>query len=155
MPVAAKLKSFLDDHKVPYHVLKHHKAYTSLEIAEALHVPGQDLAKVVMIKAGDDLVMAVLPANFSVDLEKFAQVVSKDTVYVATEQQFRGTFPDCEVGAMPPFGNLYDVPVFVDVALTQDAQIFFEAGNHLEAIRLKYADFERLVQPRVADFAVR
>lgn len=155
MVVAAKLKAFLDEHKVPYHVLKHHEAYTAMEIAEALHVPGKELAKVVMVRAGEKLVMAVLPANFSVDLAKFAQEVGQEIVYTATEEQFRDTFPDCEVGAMPPFGNLYGVPVYMDRALAEDDTIFFEAGNHHEAMRLKFKDFERLVRPKIGDFAVR
>lgn len=155
MVVAAKLKSFLDESRVRYHVLKHHEKFTSPEIAQALHVPGQLLAKVVMLKAKDDLLMAVLPANLRVDLEKFAKVAGVEACALATETQFRDLFPDCEVGAMPPFGNLYGVPVYVDASLTKDDEIVFEAGNHHEAIKLAYADFDRLVKPTVAEIGVR
>jgi len=154
MVIAAKLKTFLDEGRIHYHVLKHHRRFTSPEIAQALHVPGQMLAKVVMVKGkGRRLVMAVLPANVMVDLEAFAAATGEAEARLATEEEFRATFPDCEVGAMPPFGNLYDVPVVVDASLTKDREIFFEAGNHDEAIKITYADFERLVHPKVADIA--
>jgi Ala-tRNA(Pro) deacylase len=152
MVVAAKLKSFLDESKVRYHVLKHHEKFTSPEIAQALHVPGQLLAKVVMLKAKDELLMAVLPANLRVDLDKFAKVADVKACALATEDQFRDSFPDCEVGAMPPFGNLYGIPVYVDRSLTKDDEIVFEAGNHHEAIKLDYLDFERTVKPKIGDF---
>jgi Ala-tRNA(Pro) deacylase len=152
MVVAAKLKSFLDESKVRYHVLKHHEKFTSPEIAQALHVPGQLLAKVVMLKAKDELLMAVLPANLHVDLDKFAMLADVKACAIATEDQFRDSFPDCEVGAMPPFGNLYGIPVYVDRSLTKDDEIVFEAGNHHEAIKLDYEDFERTVKPKIGDF---
>jgi Ala-tRNA(Pro) deacylase len=153
MPVAKKLKAFLDKSKVGYHVLKHHERFTASEIAQALHVPGQDLAKVVMIQLDGRLVMAVLPANHRVNLAAFAESAGGELAVLATEQEFKDTFPDCEVGAMPPFGNLYGVDVFVDESLTADEQIVFEGGNHHEAVKLAYADFAGLVQPTVADFA--
>jgi Ala-tRNA(Pro) deacylase len=155
MPVARKLKAFLDEHKVKYHVLSHHERFTSSEIAQALHVPGQELAKVVMVKADDSLVMAVVTANDRVDLGSLKKVVGAREAKLATEDDFRGTFPDCEVGAMPPFGNLYDVPVFADTALAEDEEIVFEAGNHKEVVKLSYADFNRLVKPKVAGISTR
>ncbi|MHC4956396.1 MAG: aminoacyl-tRNA deacylase [Planctomycetota bacterium] len=155
MAVTARLRGFLDEHRVPYHVLRHHRAYTAREIAEALHVPGKELAKVVIINADDKMVMGALSSNFSVDLQRFAQVAGAQTARIATEGEFGNLFPDCEMGAMPPFGNLYDMPVFVDRSLAEDDVIVFEAGNHHEAIRIKYAEFERLVKPTVADFSVR
>jgi Ala-tRNA(Pro) deacylase len=148
MVIARKLKAFLDEKKVPYHVLRHHEKYTAQEIAEALHVPGQMLAKVVMVKADGKLVMAVLPASLRVDLDAFGADAT-----LATEAEFKDAFPDCEVGAMPPFGNLYGVPVVVDGALAADEEIVFEAGSHHEAIKLKYADYARLVRPRVKGIA--
>jgi len=153
MPVSRKLKAFLDEHRVGYHVLSHHERFTSSEIAQALHVPGQELAKVVMVKAGGKLVMAVLTANDRVDLASLKGVMGVREASLATEDDFRGTFPDCEVGAMPPFGNLYDVEVFADTALTKDKEIVFEAGNHKEAVKLAYEDFDRLVKPTVAEIA--
>ncbi|MHC4971337.1 MAG: aminoacyl-tRNA deacylase [Planctomycetota bacterium] len=153
MPVARKLKAFLDEHKVKYHVLSHHERFTSSEIAQALHVPGQELAKVVMVNADGKLVMAVVTANDRVDLGALKGVIGAKNAKLATEDDFKGTFPDCEVGAMPPFGNLYDVPVFADSALTKDEEIVFEAGNHKEAVKLSYGDFDRLVKPKVAEIA--
>jgi Ala-tRNA(Pro) deacylase len=153
MVIARKLKALLDGERVLYHVLRHHERFTSQEIAQALHVPGQMLAKVVMVKAKGKLRMAVLPANFLVDLTAFAKAVGAPDAGLATEGEFKSRFPDCEVGAMPPFGNLYDVPVVVDRSLAKDKEIVFEAGNHHEAIKIAYADFARLVEPQVADIA--
>lgn len=147
MVIARKLKAFLDEEKVPYHVLRHHERYTSQEIAEALHLPGQMLAKVVMVKAQGKLQMAVLPANLRVDVAAFgAEAV------LATEEEFKGAFPDCEVGAMPPFGNLYDMQVYVDDTIAGDDEIVFNAGLHTELVRMKYADFKRLAEPKVGKF---
>jgi Ala-tRNA(Pro) deacylase len=153
MVIARKLKDLLDGRKVTYHVLRHHERYTAQEIAQALHVPGQMLAKVVMVKADGRLFMAVVPADLRVDLEAFGRAVGAPAAALATEDEFRGAFPDCEVGAMPPFGNLYGVPVVVDGALAADEEIVFEGGNHHEVIKLAYADFARLVAPQVADIA--
>jgi Ala-tRNA(Pro) deacylase len=155
MTVAKKLQALLDEHAVSYHVLKHHERFTSPEIAEALHVPGQELAKVVMLRADGNLRMAVLPSNLYVDLPSFADACGAKEAVLATEEEFQGTFPDCEVGAMPPFGNLYDLEVYVDHSLTRDRQIVFEAGSHHEAIKLAYEDFARLVRPTIADFGKR
>jgi len=155
MPVARKLKAFLDENQVHYHVLAHHERFTSMEIAEQLHVPGQELAKVVIVKADGRQRMAVLPANYHVDLVLFAKAVGTHAAELSTEEEFGTTFPDCELGAMPPFGNLYDMEVLVDRSLTRDDKIVFEAGNHKEAIKLRYEDFARLVKPTVAEFVLR
>ena len=155
MPVARKLKAFLDENQVHYHVLTHHERFTSMEIAEQLHVPGQELAKVVIVKAAGKQRMAVLPANYHVDLVLFAKAIGTDAAELANEEEFKSSFPDCEVGAMPPFGNLYDMEVFVDTSLTRDEKIVFEAGNHKEAIKLRYEDFARLVEPKIAEFVLR
>ena len=155
MVIARKLKAFLDERKVTYHVLKHHEKFTSQEIAQSLHVPGQMLAKVVMVKASGKLHMAVLPADVLVDLTAFARAVGVKEAALASEAEFKDAFPDCELGSMPPFGNLYDVPVVVDRSLTADEQIVFEAGNHHEAVKLAYADFARLVRPQVGEIGRR
>jgi len=151
MVVATKLKAFLDSKKVVYQVLKHHERFTSQEIAEALHVPGRMLAKVVIVKADGTLRMAVLPGDLRLDLKKFAKAVAGKDAVLATEAEFKDAFPDCELGAMPPFGNLYAMRVVVDKALAEDQQIVFEAGNHHEVIKILYSDFARLVLPQVAD----
>jgi Ala-tRNA(Pro) deacylase len=154
MSVAAKLQNFLDVNRTPYHVLKHHERYTALEIAAALHVAGRDLAKVVVVKADGRYAMAVLPAPWKVDLDQLARAMGVGRVELAKEEEMRDLFRDCEVGAEPPFGNLYGLPVYVDRTLTEDQDIFFEAGSHKEAIKMAYADFERLVHPRVGSFGM-
>jgi Ala-tRNA(Pro) deacylase len=155
MVVATKLRKCLDEHKVPYQVLKHHKRFTSSEIAQVLHVPGQELAKVVIVKADGRLHMAVLPANFKIDLPAFARAAGAGRAELATEAEFQGAFPDCDVGAMPPFGNLYGLATWVDKTLTRDDQIVFEAGSHEEAVKLGFTDFVRIVKPQIADFSLR
>jgi len=155
MAIAAKLKSFLDRNKVSYHVLAHHERFTAPEIAQELHVPGHMMAKVVVVNADGKRMIVALDSNRRVDLEAVREAVGASSVGMASEEDIREQFPDCEVGAMPPFGNLYDVPVVVDEALTHDRNIVFEAGNHHEAIKLAYADFDRLVHPQVAAVGVR
>jgi len=153
MSVAAKLKECLDGNKVNYDVLTHPQVYTAQDVAAAMHVSGKELAKSVVVKAGDGFVLAVLPAPRKVDEERFQEVVGAKEVRMAHESEFASLFPGCELGAMPPFGNLYGVDVYVDRSLTQDDEIVFNAGTHVEAIRMKYKDFERLVSPKVGDFA--
>ena len=151
MPVT-KLKEFLDRHGVPYETITHSKTFTSQDTAEVAHVPGKELAKTVMVWIDDRMAMAVLPSSSHIDLERLQKATGASRVVVATENEFRDVFPSCEVGAMPPFGNLWDMPVFVATALAEDQQIAFNAGNHTELIRLSYADYERLVQPTVLQF---
>ncbi len=152
MPILQKLREFLDENKVTYKVLEHRPAFTAQEVAAAQHVPGKQLAKVVMLRSGPDFLMVVVPAPCRVDLERAKGATGKDLV-LATEQEFAGLFPQCEPGAMPPFGNLYNLPVWVDRALTEDEEIVFNAGTHTQTVRMKYADFARLVQPKVASLA--
>ena len=151
MTISRKLKEYLDAQKVRYAVLTHQEAYTAPEIAEALHVPGKELAKVV-VKAGERFAMAVLPANCKVDPKRLKEIVGTGHARLATEEEFKGLFPDCDVGAMPPFGNLYGLEVYVDRSLAEDEDIVFQAGTHVEAIRMRYADFASLVRPTVAEF---
>lgn len=152
MPVE-KLRAFLDENEVPYETIEHPQAFTAQETAAAIHVPGKELAKTVMVEVDGDLVMVVLPAPLMVSLERVKKVTGATEVGLADEDDFRDRFPGVEAGAMPPFGNLWDLDVFVDRRLREDEQIVFEAGSHTEAIRLPYADFERLVQPVVAELA--
>ncbi len=153
MSVAAKLKECLDHNNVNYDVLTHPQVYTAQDVAAAMHVSGNELAKSVVVKANDRFVLAVLPAPRKVDEERFGKLIGAKEVRMAQESEFVSLFPGCELGAMPPFGNLYGVDVYVDRSLTADEEIVFNAGNHVEAIRMKYKDFERLVSPRVGDFA--
>ena len=154
MPVT-KLKEFLDRHAVPYETITHSKTFTSQDTAEVAHVPGKELAKTVMVWLDDRMAMAVLPSSSHIDLGRLQEACGARRVVVATENEFRDLFPNCEVGAMPPFGNLWDMPVFVATTLAEDDQIAFNAGNHTELIRLSYADYERLVQPTVMEFAAQ
>lgn len=152
MPVR-KLKQFLDEHMVKYVVIQHSPAFTAQEIAASAHIPGQELAKTVMVKIDGTMAMAVLPASLRVDLEGLREALDVGSVELASEREFKDMFPDCEVGAMPPFGNLYGMDVFVAQSLTEDEEIAFNAGSHTELIRLSYMDFDRLVKPRVLGFA--
>jgi Ala-tRNA(Pro) deacylase len=154
MPIQ-KLRQFLDENLVKYIVITHSKAYTSQSIAKSAHISGNELAKTVMLKKDGELCMAVLPASKQVNLAVFAKLTNSGDVSLASERDFKDRFPDCEVGAMPPFGNLYDLRVYVDTSLTRDKEIAFNAGSHLELIKLAYSDFERLVEPTIVDFTTR
>jgi Ala-tRNA(Pro) deacylase len=151
MPIN-KLKNYLDENHVKYVCINHSKAYTAQEVAASAHVPGGSLAKVVMVELDGELAMAVLPANRKVILQDLRDVTGSNQVRFASEDRFKGRFPDCEIGAMPPFGNLYGMDVFVAPSLINHAEIAFNAGSHEEIIKLAYADFERLVNPRVLCF---
>lgn len=149
MPAQA-LKKLLEQNGVEYSVLPHDKAYTSGEIAHAAHVPGRELAKTVIVKLDGHLAMVVLPAPERVDLDLVKAATGAETAELASEEEFREHFPECETGAMPPFGNLYDMQVYVDEGLTEDTEIAFNAGTHTELFSMAYADYERLVKPGVA-----
>jgi len=154
MGVPARLIEFLDQSKVRYEVVHHPEAFTAQELAAIEHVKGRSHAKVVMVKAGGEVLMAVLPADLRIDLEKLEKVVGRKTA-LATEADFQALFPDCAVGTMPPFGGLYGVAGYVDARLSEVAKIVFEAGTHSDAIKMRYADYERLAKLTVADFAVK
>ena len=146
---AQKLKEFLDSHNVEYVTINHSPAYTAQRIAELAHIPGKELAKTVVVKLDGKFSMAVLPASHRVDLDYLKRGVTAGNVEVATEDEFKNLFPDCEVGAMPPFGNLYDMDVYVAERLTEDEEIAFNSGSHTELVKLSYKDFENLVSPKV------
>lgn len=152
MPVQ-KLKAFLDEHGVKYVTIKHSRAYTAQEVAASAHIPGQELAKTVIIKLNGTMAMAVLPASYQVDFDLLQEATGAEEIELATEEEFKGLFPDCEAGAMPPFGNLYDMDVFVAASLTEDEAIAFNAGSHTELIKMSYPDFARLVDPVVLQFS--
>ena len=152
MPVK-KLKDFLDDHRIKYVSIAHSRAYTAQEIAATTHIPGKDLAKTVMVKLDGKMAMAVLPASYKVDFHLLKKASGATEVELATETEFKDLFPQCEIGAMPPFGNLYGMEVFVAQTLAEDEQIVFNAGSHTELIKLAYTDFESLVQPKLLKFS--
>jgi len=154
MPVR-KLKKFLDDNGIKYVTVSHSIAYTAQEVAASSHISGKDMAKTVMIKVDGSMAMAVLPASFQVDFHLLKKTLGAKNVDLATEQEFKGEFTDCEVGAMPPFGNLYGMDVFIDEHLCEDEEIAFNAGSHTELIKLAYSDFEQLVKPKIMIFAYK
>jgi Ala-tRNA(Pro) deacylase len=146
---ARKVREFLDSKGAKYVLIKHSLAYTSQEIAASAHIRGKEMAKTVMVKIDGKLAMAVLPAARMVDVDKLQDALGATSVDIADEDDFKGAFPECELGAMPPFGNLYDMPVYVSPELSEDEEIAFNAGTHTELFRLAYKDFERLVRPKV------
>ena len=150
---AQKLKEFLDSHKIKYVTITHSLAYTAQEIAASAHVAGKELAKTVMVKLDGKMAMAVVPASYKVNFDLLKTAAGASKLELADEQEFKGMFPESEVGAMPPFGNLYGMEIFVDESLSQDDEIAFNAGSHTELIKLAYRDFERLATPKVAKFA--
>jgi len=152
MPVE-KLKKFLDDHNVKYVTIRHSRAYTAQEVADSAHIPGREMAKTVMVKLDGRMAMVVLPAPDMISIEELRAATGAHEVELATEKEFAGLFPTCDVGAMPPFGNLWDLPVFVDQRLREDERIAFNAGSHTELVQLAYSDFERLVKPTIMEFA--
>jgi len=151
MPVK-KLKQFLDENRVKYVCISHSKAYTAQEVAASAHVPGRVMAKVVIVELDGVMAMAVLPANRKIVLQDLREITGSEQVRFAAEEKFQSRFPDCEIGAMPPFGNLYDMEVFVAQSLSGNPEIAFNAGSHEEIIKLPYADFEQLVKPKVMSF---
>jgi len=151
MPVK-KLKEYLDANRVKYVSIIHSKAYTAQEVAASAHVSGKIMAKTVIVELDGKLAMAVLPANRKIVLQDLREMTGSDQVKFASEEQFKERFPDCETGAMPPFGGLYGMEVYVADALSQNEEIAFNAGSHIEVIKLAYADFERLAEPRVVSF---
>lgn len=149
----ARLKEFLDSHNIKYVTISHSVAYTSQGISALTHISGHELAKTVMVKIDGVLAMAVLPASSQVDLSLLGTAANATHAVLASEQEFKDTLLDCEIGAMPPFGNLYDLPVLAEESLCRDKEISFSAGSHRELVRLAWEDFERLVKPRITKFA--
>jgi len=152
MPVK-KLKEFLDENKIRYVIIKHSSAYTAQEIAAEAHISGRNLAKTVMITIDGRMAMFVLPASYQIDFEILKDIFGTNKVKLATEAEFKYRFPDCDLGAMPPFGNLYEMEVYVAESLSQDEEIAFNAGSHTELIKLLYSDYEKLMKPRILKFS--
>jgi Ala-tRNA(Pro) deacylase len=149
MPILTKLKEMLDEAKVPYEIYNHPLAYTSQEIAAKQHVPGNEIAKVVMLDVDGTLVMGVIAGNHKISLDRVRASLGASRVRLASEDEFVSRFPGCEIGAMPPFGNLFGIKVVVDPELEKDKYIYFNAGNHVQMVRLAYKDFAALVKPQI------
>jgi Ala-tRNA(Pro) deacylase len=154
MDCLERLQAYLRQNQVPFQIQHHPLAYTAQEVAASEHIPGKMMAKVVVVFAAGQTVLLALPASYHVDVTQAAQALGAREVRLANETELAALFQDCEVGAMPPFGHLYDLPVYVDRALAEDEVIVFRAGTHTDTMRLTYADFARLVNPTVAEFAV-
>lgn len=154
MPVD-RLRKYLEENHVKYVTVSHSPAFTAQEIAASAHVPGKVLAKTVMVKLDGKIAMVVLSAPDKVSAHRLKEVTGAREVELASEKEFADLFPRCEVGAMPPFGNLWDMEVFADAHLCEDEDIVFNAGSHTELVKIAFADFERLVRPKVADISTR
>jgi Ala-tRNA(Pro) deacylase len=154
MEIPQRLLTFLNQSQVKYQILHHPEAFTAQELAAIEHVQGKYHAKVVIATAAGQLVMLVLPATHRVDLDKLGALAGKPAT-MATEAQFENLFPDCAIGTMPPFGHLYGVPTYLERSLTEDAQIVFAAGTHSDAIKMSYADYIRVAQATLGDFAIK
>jgi Ala-tRNA(Pro) deacylase len=151
----SKLRVFLEEQKVKYKVIEHDPVFTAQEIAASASIPGKQLAKTVMVKIDGTMAMAVLPASYRVDFDRLKKGLGASKVALASEKEFKDMFPDCDVGAMPPFGNLYDMQVIVAESLTEEVVIAFCGGSHTELIQMSYKDFERLVKPKVLSFSIK
>ena len=149
------LKEFLDQNKVRYVSIKHSVAYTAQEIAASAHIKGKELAKTVLIKIDGKMAMCVLPASNKIDFDLLKEVLGGNTIRLANEIEFKDRFPECDVGAMPPFGNLYDMDVFVEESLVKDEEIAFNACSHVELIQMAFKDYGRLVKPRLLKFSYK
>lgn len=147
------IKEFLDQNNIKYVSIKHSKAYTAQEIAATAHIDGKKIAKTVVIKVDGHLAFAVLPATYKVDFDLIKEAIGSKDIRLATEQEFKDKCPGCEVGAMPPMGNLFNIDTYVAASLVEDEEIAFNAGNHTELIRMNYTDFERLVNPKILRFS--
>ncbi|MFZ1289184.1 MAG: YbaK/EbsC family protein [Melioribacteraceae bacterium] len=149
------IRNFLDENEIKYISINHSKAYTAQEIAAVAHIEGRRLAKTVILKIDGKLAFAVLPASYKIDFEMLRNSIGNENVRLANEQEFKDKCPGCEVGAMPPFGNLFNCETFVAASLVEDEDILFNAGNHTELIKMKYSDFEQLVKPKILRFSTK
>jgi Ala-tRNA(Pro) deacylase len=152
MAIAAKLKKYLDANKVKYKALKHKLAYTAQEIAAAQKVPGKRVVKSVLVKVDERYILAVLPAIHLIDTDKFKKILKCKTLKIAREKDIEKAIPDYEPGAMPPFGNLFNLDTYADKILIEDSEIVFNGGTHKDTVKMKFSDFEKLAKPRIAEF---
>jgi len=153
--ILKQLVDFLDSNKAKYIVISHSPAFTAQDVAQSAHIPGKEVAKTVIVWMDGTMAMSVLPASQMVDFNLLKEVTGAKNVELATESEFKDRFPDCEVGAMPPFGNLFNMRVFAASSLAEDKEIAFNAGSHRELLKMAYADFERLVKPRIGAFTFK
>lgn len=152
MPVETLIE-YLDENDVEYRIIEHDKAYTAQEAAAAAHVSGKRVAKAVMLKLDEEMAMAVLPASAKVNVARIQEYTGAESARLATEAEFKDLFPDCELGALPPFGNLYQLRVFAEEGLSRQMEIAFCGGSHRELVQISFSDFERLAEPEMLSFA--
>lgn len=151
---STKLETYLNEAGVPHSHNRHNLAYTAQEIAESVHIPGRELLKSIILKVDKGaLVMGVLSADEIANLTLLKKEIGCRTLGLATESEFQDSFPTCETGAMPPFGNIFGVPVYCDANLEHNRDIEFNAGSHDETIRMAFSDYKRLVNPKIVEFA--
>ncbi len=153
--IAKKLKDFLDSYEVKYISVTHSPAYTAHDVAQSIHVPEHEVAKTVVVNIKGELALAVLPASYHIDFHRMMDSLRTRDMYLATEDEFQSRFPDCELGAMPPFGNLYGMKTYVSHSLAEQPRITFNAGDHSEAITMEFTDYNRLVSPVITSFSDR
>lgn len=151
--ILLEIEALLRENEIPYRVLQHPETSSAAELAEALHVSGKRVAKVVIVRARGRYAMAVLPSHLQVNLQRLARLMKVNNVSLAGEAELKALFPDCEVGAMPPFGELYGLPVYVDISMRLDPLFVFAAGTRHDAVEIFYRDFEEWVKPKVGIFA--
>lgn len=150
-----KLINYLDEHEKKYVVVKHSPAFTAQEVAASAHIPGKDMVKTVMVKVDGDIKMVVLPSTHDVDFDFVKEALGAREVELASEDEFESMFPDCELGAMPPFGSFYDIDTLVAESLTEDDEIAFNAGTHKELVKMAYRDYEELAEPKIMRVGVK
>lgn len=151
----SRLTDYLDEHGKKYVIVKHSPAFTAQEVAASAHIPGKDMVKTVMVKADGDMKMVVLPSTHDVDFNSIRETLEAEEVELASEEEFEELFPDSELGAMPPFGNFYEIDTLVAESLTNDEIIAFNAGTHKEVIKMAYNDYQELVQPEILPIGVK
>ena len=152
--ISTKLREYLDNAGMSYTGHPHHTAYTSQEIAQSVHIPGREMVKSVILKVDEEqLIMAVLSANDAANLDVLRDEIGCDELRLASETEFRDAFPTCNPGAMPPFGNIFDLPTYCEANLCRNPEIEFNAGSHDETIRMRFEDYELLAKPEVIHFA--
>ena len=149
------IKEFLDQNNIKYLSIKHSRAFTAQEIAASAHIHGKRIAKTVILKVDGKLIFTVLPATYKVDFEMLKEALGAENVRLANEQEFKDKCPGCEVGAMPPMGNLYNIQTYVAASLVEDEEIAFNAGTHTELIKMNYNDYEKLVKPKILRFSAK
>lgn len=153
--ILKKLIEFLDGNHIKYVNVTHSTAFTAQDVAQSAHIPGKEMAKTVIVWMDGAMAMVVLPASSMVDFNKLKEASGAKSVELASESEFKDRFPECEIGAMPPFGNLFNIRVLVDKTLSDDKEIAFNAGSHRELVRMSYADYEQLVRPVAGSFAIQ